>query len=109
MITFRFRLAINTSLGQINLRRNYTYTYIHTCTCITYMLLFDRCVDLIGRWVPLSLVQVREWAEAEKAAVEAWCAEQRQASAREKRAALKQVRVKREGCGGEGRSVKGEA
>ncbi|CAM9979421.1 unnamed protein product, partial [Hapterophycus canaliculatus] len=34
--------------------------------------------------------EVREWAEAEKAAVEAWCTEQRQASAREKRAALKQ-------------------
>ncbi|CAM9630251.1 unnamed protein product [Pylaiella littoralis] len=35
--------------------------------------------------------EVREWAEAEKAAVEAWCAEQRQASAREKRTALKQL------------------
>ncbi|CAM9929599.1 unnamed protein product [Ectocarpus sp. 12 AP-2014] len=35
--------------------------------------------------------EVREWAEAERAAVEAWCTEQRQASAREKRAALKQI------------------
>ncbi|CAM9120358.1 unnamed protein product [Scytosiphon promiscuus] len=35
--------------------------------------------------------EVREWAEAERAAVEAWCTEQRQASAREKRAAVKQV------------------
>lgn len=47
---------------------------------------------LSGVLVVRLLAQVREWAEAEKAAVEAWCTEQRQASAREKRAALKQVR-----------------
>lgn len=35
--------------------------------------------------------QVREWAEAERTAVESWCLEQRQAAAREKRAVLKQV------------------
>lgn len=34
---------------------------------------------------------MREWAEAERAAVEAWCAEQRQIVTKEKRAVLKQV------------------
>lgn len=37
-------------------------------------------------------MKVREWAEAERSAVEAWCTEQRQAAAREKRAVLKQAR-----------------
>ena len=35
--------------------------------------------------------KVRQWAEAEREAVETWCTEQRQAAAREKRAAMKQV------------------
>ncbi|CAN0341576.1 unnamed protein product, partial [Discosporangium mesarthrocarpum] len=39
--------------------------------------------------------EVREWADAERSAVESWCLEQRQAAAREKRNALKHAQAMR--------------